>query len=261
VSLVRCAAFFVVTLGATARLDAQASTDSLPAIDTDRPDFTDGTHTVPRGYVQLEAGYSAQWGPTTQSSDEASFPELLVRVGVLRRLELRLGENYLVDQPAGAAASATGGFDDTYLASKVAITDAHGAVPGLGAEAQVTLPTGAAAFTADRVLPGAAMLFGWEGRSAFSAGVELLASQTTEHGGQGVASLSVQYQLCSRLQFYGEVYAISPWNSPGDPSTRYFDGGVHVLLSNNVQLDARIGAGLSRAADRAVVGAGFGVRR
>lgn len=213
------------------------------------------------GRVQLETGFTWQQQRGTAPATSLSFPELLLRIGILDRAELRISENYLVEQPAGNGAPSVRGFDDTYLATKVSLSDSRGAVPALAFEVQVDLPTGARSFAAPHALPGGALLLGWEGHSRWSAGVELFARQAAEDEGQGVASLSVQYELARSVTGYGEVYAVAPWNSTTDLPTQYANAGLEVLLDRNVQVDARIGAGLDRAAARLFTGVGFSVRR
>jgi hypothetical protein len=64
------------------------------------------------------------------------------------------------------------------------------------------------------------------------------------------------------VKAHAELYSFLPVaGESGDRSAHYANGGVAVLLSANVQLDARIGAGFSQTADRYFVGFGFAIRR
>ncbi|HEY4319974.1 MAG TPA: transporter [Gemmatimonadales bacterium] len=232
--------------------------DTLP-IDTDRPDFTDGTHTLARGRLQFEAGYTYQRARGDDATALSSFPELLVRVGILQRAELRLGENYLIESPGGGLPNTTG-FDDLFIGTKVALTEGHGWLPSLSAEAKVNLPTGSAAIGAGRALPGGALLLGWEAAGPWSAGVEGFVTEVADKSALGIASLSVQYQASTHWQLYGELFSQQPLSSAA-PNTTYLNGGVMLLLSQNVQLDARLGVGLNHDADRYFTGFGVAVRR
>jgi hypothetical protein len=231
--------------------------DTLP-IDTDRPDFTDGTHTLARGHIQLETGYTYQRA-RDDGGAQHSFPELLVRAGLWSGAELRLGENYLVERP-GEGPPSSAGFDDLYVGTKLALTDGHGWLPSLSAEVKVNLPTGSSAISAGRALPGGALLLGWESSGPWSAGAEGFVTETVDRSALGVASLSVQYQLSPRWQVYGELFSEQPF-SGGLPASTYANGGVLLLLSRTVQLDARFGAGVNRGADRYFTGFGVSVRR
>lgn len=256
---VRIAATLLVLVAAAA--PAQAP-DSLPPIDTDRPDFTDGVHTIPRGHIQLETGYTYQQGRGTAAGHSHSLPEALVRFGLTPRVELRIGENFLVQRANAQNVPSVHGFDDTYLGTKVTATAQRGVMPALSFELKVNLPSGSDAISAHRVLPGGALLLGWETAGPWSAGIEAFGTRTADDHVQAVGSLSVQYQVASPVQLYGEVFALEPVSAgTGTRAEYYADSGVLVLLSNNVQVDARIGVGLNHDADRYFVGFGFAVRR
>ena len=236
--------------------------DTLPPIDTDRPDFTDGVHTIARGHIEFETGYTYQQARGTDAGHSHSLPEALFRAGLLPRLELRVGENYLVQRGDGINAPSVHGFDDTYLGTKVSATEQHGAVPALSFELKVNLPSGSDAISAHRALPGAALLLGWETSGPWSAGVEAFGTRTADDHAQAVGSLSVQYQASKRVQAYGEFFTLQPVNAgTGSRAEHYANSGVLLLLSNDMQVDARIGFGLNPSADQYFVGFGFAVRR
>jgi hypothetical protein len=231
-----------------------------PPIDTDRPDFTDGTHTMARGRFQLETGYTYQQARGADAGHTHSLPEALLRVGVWSHVELRIGENYLIQRADGPSAPTTDGLDDLYVGTKVSLTEARGVVPALSFEVKANVPTGSDAISAHRWLPGAAILFGWETAGPWSAGIELFATRTADTHAQGVGSLSVQYQAGPKVQPYVEMFTVRPIGT-GTASAQYVNSGVLVLLSSDVQVDARIGAGLNQGADSYFVGFGFAVRR
>jgi Putative MetA-pathway of phenol degradation len=253
------AAFGLLLLVASAA--AAQKPDSLPPIDTDRPDFTDGVHTVPRGHIQFETGYTYQQARGVAAAHSHSLPEALVRFGLTPRVELRVGENFLVLRPAGPDTPLVHGFDDTYLATKISATEQHGAIPATSFELKVNLPTGSDAISAHRTLPGGALLLGWETQGPWSAGIEAFGTRTADDHVQAIGSLSVQYQAASRVQLYGEGFTVQPVNGgSGARAEHYANSGVLVLLSNSVQVDARIGVGLNHAADSFFAGFGFAVR-
>ena len=235
--------------------------DSLPPIDTDRPDFTDGVHTVPHGHIQFESGYTYQQGRGTDAAHSHSLPEALVRFGVTPRVEVRLGENFLVVRPDGPGVPSVHGFDDTYVATKISATAQHGGIPATSFELKINLPTGSDLISAHRTLPGGALLLGWETGGPWSAGIEAFGTRTADDHVQAIGSLSVQYQAASRMQLYGEGFTVQPVNGgSGARAEHYANSGVLILLSNSVQVDARIGFGLNHAVDRYFAGFGFAVR-
>src|SRR5579884_1334679 len=75
---------------------AQDTVEALSAaeISTDRPDFTESTDTISVGTVQFEAGvllsrHDLSDGPVR----DLAGPQTLIRVGLFKAVELRLGSN------------------------------------------------------------------------------------------------------------------------------------------------------------------------
>jgi len=127
---------------------------------TDRPDFTEASSTVGRGVAQLEIGYTFTHDDGTTDVRSHSFPEPLLRYGVLEDwLELRLGWNYADGTTNGLDVS---GSQDLYLGLKLRLTPQEGILPEMALIPQMTVPTGASAFSANDVLPGANLIYGWE---------------------------------------------------------------------------------------------------
>lgn len=134
---------------------------TLTQLVTDRPEFTEASSTVGQGIAQLEFGYTFTHDDDGISDTRShSYPEPLLRYGVLADwLELRVGWNY--------ANEATNGLDfhgseDLYLGFKLGLTPQEVILPEMALIPQMAVPTGASAFTANEVLPGANLIYGWE---------------------------------------------------------------------------------------------------
>ena len=157
--------FAVLTVSiATPRLEAQdtprpkpAPTDTAPLV-TDRPDFTEGAVLVPRGTFQFEMGTTYQRHDVGYA---VSGPELLLRYGLRRRVELRFGlPDYARESLPNNIAS---GFGSTYLGAKLAL----GSFRGVGEVAiipAVSVSLGNGTFTSRSVDPALKMA-GHVGRS------------------------------------------------------------------------------------------------
>ncbi len=252
---------WLLALAPCAGLVAQRPT--LKPIDTDRPDFTDGTGIVPRGHSQFELGYTRTLGrsdtdaPRVQQTQEGLF-----RIGLSRQVELRLSQNFVTITPNTPTPRSLTGFDDLGIGTKVALAEQHGAIPSLSVEAGSRLPTGGRDVAARKFLPSAAMLFGWEGEGRWSMGSELAGERTPDDHLQLDGSVSVQYAPMERLQLYGEWYTFQPVNAgAGNAGEHYANSGVLYLLSNDAQIDARFGVGLNHAASKSYFGVGFSFRR
>lgn len=229
----------------------------LPPIDTDRPDLTDGAATVARGHVQLESGYTLVWSRDGLLS--LSVPELFARIGIFAGAELRVGETFRRSDP-GPGVAALRGWDDLQLGTKIRLLPQSGSRPAVSVEAFTSLPTGAAAISAGRVLPGGALLAEWDGDGPWSIGAELQAARGADEGVSWAPSLSIQFRPADPVQFYGEFYMLQSTGATA-PGESYFNTGVLFLLANNVQVDARIGIGLNHAAARSYFGMGLALRR
>ncbi|MES1260072.1 MAG: transporter [Gemmatimonadota bacterium] len=248
------AGLFALACPLVAPLSAQQA-KPLPPIDTDRPDLTDATTTVARGHIQFESGFTSQTSRDRLTS--FSGPEFLVRIGVLSRAELRIGQNYRsIETDPGVHMN---GLDDLQLGTKIRLFD-QGKLPAISAEVFTTFTTGADGVGAPRTLPGAALLFQQTTDGPWSWGVELEAARGAVSGLSGFTSLSVQFQATSRVQLYGEWYQLQP-DLGVNARQHYLDGGVLFLLSNDVQFDARVGVGLNHDADRSYLGFGLALRR
>ncbi len=210
-----------------------------------------------RGHVQFETGYTV-----VRSRDDLtslSVPELLVRIGVLPGAEFRVSETF---RSIGQTSSvvAVSGWDDLQLGTKIRLLPQQGLRPAFSTEVFASFATGAALISAHRTLPGAALLAEWDSDGPWSAGAELQGARGADSGLGSAASLSIQYRPSDPLQFYGEVYTLQSTAS-GSPGEFYFNTGVLLLLSNDVQIDARFGVGLNHAALKNFFGMGFALRR
>jgi len=231
---------------------------------TDRPDFTEASSTVGLGVAQLEVGYtftSDDSGGTKTRSH--SFPEPLLRYGVLQDwLELRVGWNYNVEKTNSIA---TDGADDLYLGFKIGLTPQDGWLPETALIPQMTTPTGANAFSADSVLPGANLIYGWEINDFISTAGSTQVNRAIDDG-TGAAytewaqSWTLAYTLSEKVGAYTEWFALFPDSADTAKTEHYFNGGFTWLLNNDVQWDIRAGKGLNGAADDYFVGTGVSLR-
>ena len=229
-------------------------------IATDRPDFTESSSLVPPGRLQLESGWTYTEGPSINPVNSQTWPELLGRLGVSRRLELRVGQSLATVDPGNG-----GGFtarEDLYVGAKLGIARQRGGFPELAFIVQATVPTGDERLTADEVLPGGAILAGWNtsGRWSFAAGVQF--NESVLEGVELGPSVAIGFDASATVKAFGEWFALAPIGNDIPAWTEYYaNAGMAILLSPNAQLDGRVGFGLNAVADRVFVGVGFSIRR
>jgi hypothetical protein len=231
-------------------------------IATDRPDFTDAPDVVAPRTVQLEAGdtYGRAGGERSNA-----IGELLFRIGVSRRLELRLepGSYRRSDEGGGGPGhGAHWGWDDAAVGFKLALREAPpegegGHAPALGLEARTTLPVG----TVSAAEPEAKLAASWELGKRWSVGTNLdYALRAGAEGGrigEVAATASFERELGARLHGFAEGYAIHPAGAAG---TQFVDTGLTLLLGPDAQLDARVGSGVGGNRRDYFVGVGLARR-
>ncbi|MBD3675655.1 MAG: transporter [Planctomycetaceae bacterium] len=231
---------------------------------TDRPDFTEASSTVGQGIAQLEFGYTFTHDDDGISDTRShSYPEPLLRYGVLADwLELRVGWNYANETTNGLDFH---GSEDLYLGFKLGLTPQEGILPEMALIPQMTVPTGASAFTANEVLPGANLIYGWEINDFLSTAGSTQFNSAIDDGSGGTytewaQSWTVAYSLSDEWGAYTEWYAFFPDSADTAQTEHYFNGGFTFLISNDIQWDIRAGTGLNDAADDFFVGTGLSIR-
>ena len=231
---------------------------------TDRPDFTEASSTVGLGVVQIEMGYTYSFDDDgTDRVVGHSYPEPLLRIGILAEwLELRVGWNYATESVGGARVS---GSEDLYLGFKIGLTPQAGILPEMALIPQLTVPTGADAFTSDQTLPGLNWNYGWDVTDCIATGGSTQINRNVDEVvvdayAEWAQSWTVNYGLHDRVGAYTEWFAFFPHSATSASTEHYFDGGFTFLVNNNVQLDIRAGLGLNDAADDYFAGTGLSIR-
>ncbi len=235
---------------------------------SDRPDFTESSVTVGRGVAQLEMGYTFtqdEFGGVTTRTH--TFPEALLRTGILAEwLELRTEWSGAVERSDfGNVANTEVGSEDLTVGVKIALTPQEAILPETAIILQMSLPTGAAAFTSHEVLPSVDYLYSWEIHDdwSVSASTELgLATDdvTSDIYSQFSQSISLGHEWSKRIHSFCEWYVLAPVSADTNRPENYLDGGFSALISNDAQWDIRAGVGLNSAADNFFAGTGLSIR-
>jgi len=241
---------------------------------TDRPDFTESTVTVPSGRFQLEAGYTYTYdsGDGIRSQDH-TYPEVLLRIGLRDDVELRLGwtgwshveEVFRERNDAGRRVKVTDrddGGNDMNIGLKYHLIDQDGWVPDFGLIVDADVPTGAGGQTSGDVDPAVKLLWAYDLTDGIAlAGNVNFAAPTSETGRffQAAASLSLAGSITEKLGGYVEYFGFFR-NERGQGDAQYLNGGFTYLITNNFQVDIRAGVGLNDEADDFFTGVGFAWR-
>ncbi len=212
---------------------------------TDRPDFTESAVAVPSGSAQVEAGL-------TLSDDDVlvvSGPEALVRVGIASGAEGRLG------LPDYVALDGDGGLADPSVGVKVELGRAAGW--GLAAIAEVSLPLGEDGFGTESASPLVLLIAGRD-VGAYSVGTQGevawgLDAERVDVGGTLVVGRGLGARSGTFVE--GAVGTVVD-----GPLAVLLHHGYTLLLTPTLQLDGRVGAGLTDSAPDLFGGVGLSVR-
>ncbi len=237
------------------------SLGELGPITTDRPDFTEASSTVGLGVAQIEAGYTYVSG---RDSREDSFGEPLLRYGIFANwLELRLAAFPKTDTARVSSLRQTG-LEDLYLGAKIALTPQQGILPEVALVPQLTVPTGDDAFTTNRVLPGANLLYGWDLNECWtfagSTQYNVAVNDSLVRHDEWAQSLTVGHSWNDAIGSYLEWFVIAPHDAIDVLPQHYINSGFTYLLTNDVQFDFRYGKGLSQTSDEYFLGTGVSIR-
>jgi outer membrane putative beta-barrel porin/alpha-amylase len=241
---------------------------------TDRPDFTESTAVIPFGHLHLETGYTFTYDDENglRSSDQ-TFPEALLRVGVVKDWELRLGwtgwslteELFTEENDAGRMVRREehddGGTDMT-VGFKRYLLPQKGLRPELGVIGELSLPTGTGTKSSGDVDPQVKILWSYDlPADSYVAGNLNFAVPTSEDGRffQTSASVSLGHQLTDWMGMYVEYFGFYP-NDRWTDCAHTVNGGFTFLITDNLQFDVRTGAGLNEEADDFFAGAGLSMR-
>lgn len=222
---------------------------------TDRPDATESSSVVQPGYIQAELGWVYSESGDIRTHE---LPQTLMRIGVVDRVELRLGWNGYIDANSSDGADGAG---DGELGTKIYLAEENGILPESALLAGISLPWGDEQLSSDEVDPGFRFAFSHTLSDALSLGYNLGAEWATEDDstlGTFVYTIALGVGLSDSWGAYVELFGDVGLSAPS--TAHSFDGGLTYLVRDNLQLDALVGVGLSDHADDWFVGAGVSYR-
>lgn len=229
---------------------------------TDRPDFTESAETVQPGRLQLEAGYTfARSGGVR----DHTFGELLARIGVLDRAELRLGLNsyQVVEGPGGDAS----GLQDLSLGLKAKL--AEGATdrfeplrPTVAILLSADFPTGADEVGSDAGAAGGTIALAWPLTPRLSLGSNLGVAWLglgDDEFAEFSGSLALGVSIGRNAGVYVETYGFSS-PDPAGLDAAFLNGGLTFAFGPDLQVDGRVGVGFDNPRPNYFAGLGFAFR-
>jgi len=221
---------------------------------TDRPDATESSSVIQPGYIQAELG----WLYTKGEEKSHEVPQTLLRIGVVDRVELRLGWAGYKNETSSGGADGVGDFE---VGVKIFLAEEQGLRPEIALMGGVSVPSWDDDVASDEVDPGFRFAFSHTLSDTFSLGYNLGAEWATEDGdtlSSFIYTVAVGAGLSNRIGAYAEFFGDIGMSASG--VVHSFDGGFTYLLRENLQLDAFAGVGLSDDADDWFAGTGLSFR-
>lgn len=237
-------------------------------IETDRDSFTPTSVTVSPGRMIFEASYS--FIDNRGTPETHSFPEVLIRVGVLERLELRLGWNFEIGGGGNfvsgigdeASIDLPGVLEESRLlyGFKYFVNNQADFMPRSSVIVQGFTPTSSESNKTDFM---AAYVLGWglPGRCQFDAALHYTtSSEEHDHYNNWAPSAVLRVPVGQRINLHAEYFGIFSTGKERNFTRHFISPGVHVLLTPDVELGVRLGWGLNDQTSRFFSNVGIGMR-
>lgn len=246
-------------------------------LSTDRPDTTESAYTVDAGHFQIEMSF-VDFTYDRRNADEQTVrafavAPMLLKFGLLNNVDLQIGiDPYSTERTTDRTAQTTEtiqGFGDTIVRLKVNLWGNDGPEEGLGDTAFaimpfIKIPTANSDLGNRYVEGGVISALAIDLPADFSSAVmiELDFNRSADNDRYVVDlvhSATISHSIIDDLNGYLEYAGFTNLN--GDEKYRgYFDAGLTYGLTPDIQLDAGIRVGLTKAAEDLGVFAGISLR-
>ena len=231
----------------------------------DRARTRSGTQVVPVGRFSVEGGVTYTYDDEDDvEAETVSGPELLVRAGIVPRVEGRIGWTgwQRVDVSTTGFDDTTDGVTDMSAGVKVSIFEKNtGAVPAMAAVVELNIPVGDDEFTTDRVDPSLELAFDYNELHeiyGFSGSVKVTSlendADNDEYIQTGVA-LSFDQRWNEEVETFVEYFTFLNSDSDID-DTHFIQTGAIFKILPRVTVDVRVGTGLTSDSADLFAGAG-----
>ncbi|WP_210465178.1 transporter [Rufibacter roseolus] len=242
---------------------AQTGQDSLRVkqpLETDRPDQTESSSVVPLGTLQVESGFFWQVERRKgQKITDVLYPTVLLRVGLLERMELRFITEYCKSTLINdRGATSKRGLNAMAVGTKIYITEEKGLIPEISLLGHLTLPSGSSEFRPTYVAPDFRLSLSHTLTNSLCLGYNLgyhWDGGTPE--GTGIYTLSLAADISERSGAYVEVFGDKPEKGSWCHSA---DAGFTFSPRYNIQLDVSMAVGITSASPDYYLNAGLSFR-
>ncbi|MEN6497617.1 MAG: transporter [Thermoguttaceae bacterium] len=261
-------ALCLLTLGLSNAAGQELALDERlpPDAVKNRFDLGDQITAVTRGRVQLEGGYTFVHDRITGTNvDQHILPDMLLRIGLTERLELRLGWPGYVsthyDDALGAYS--TSETLNPSIGFMLDLFPQDGWRPQTAIQAAVPISLDGNPLTMASTQPLTEVLYCWYPRDRWtvggSTGVGLI-ELAGDHFAQLEQTLNVDYLLTDRIGTFMEWSVVIDQGSAEDGSQHLLSLGTSFLWTEALQVSWRAGLGLNERAPDFLTGIRFALR-
>lgn len=233
-------------------------TIKVPGLVTDRPTQSESPVIVPAGSFQIETGFIHEF--VTSDITNTFYNTTLLRYGLVKGLEIRLGMDYLknIERWNDDTQVITKGFTPVFIGSKIHIAREQGIWPEVAFSAGVGVPkTGAGAFMTSYLAPSLKVIASHTIGRNFSLGYNIVAAWDGETAQPtGIYTVSLGMSVSEWIGVFIENYA---YFKKGLFDFRS-DAGITWLLKRNLQIDMSGGLGLNNKAPNGFISCGISWR-
>ncbi len=231
---------------------------NVPGLVTDRPTQSESPVIVPAGFFQVETGFIHEF--VTSDITNTFYNTTLLRYGLIKGLEIRLGMDYLknVEQWNENTEFITRGTTPVFISSKIHIAREQGIWPEVAFCAGLGIPkTGAGVFMTSYLAPSLKVIASHTIGSNFSLGYNIVAAWDGETAQPtGIYTVSLGMSVSEGIGIFIENYA---YFRKGFFDFRS-DAGITWLLKKNLQVDLSGGLGLNKKAPNGFISCGISWR-
>lgn len=227
---------------------------SQESIETDRPDQTESASLTPKKIIQIESGFLYE--KTGTQAEKFSHPNILWKYGINDNFELRMITEFSSEKSGNETFS---GMMPLTLGFKAKLTDEKKLLPKISFIAHLTAnKLSSKHFETSHIAPSFKFLFQHTLSEKWRMGYNLGADWNGETpDATAVYTLSAAYGINEKWGAFAEVFGFLNKFQKADHSLH---GGFIYFISNDFQLDASSGFGISESSPDYFISCGVSYR-
>ena len=228
-----------------------------------RPGFIGALTDLAHGRVMIEGGYAYVTDSSAGTTiTEHVVPDLLLRVGVTERIEVRIGwPGVSVVNRDGALESSSTTTLDPNVGLMMDLRPQEGWLPQTAILGSVPITSGGNRFAMSSLQPVSALLYQWSLTERLSVGGDsglAFYRHDGDHYLQWQQSADVDYLLTDRVGLFSQWQVLADDGSAQDATRHMLSAGASWLCTDRLQITWRTGVGLNNSAPDLLTDVRFG---